>query len=624
MKIRNLLFGSPIPSADQQEQKLGLFSGFAILSSNALSSIAYATAEIFIVLAAAGATAIAQYSLEVGLMVVLLILLMGFSYAQVIRTHPEGGGSYSVVKTNFGERTLLLTAASLIIDYILTVAVSVSTATFAISSAFPIFLKYTVEISLILLVIIMIINLRGVRSTAKAFVWPTYMFVIAILVMILIGMYKYYTGTLEFFSYSEAYIEHIQNTSTVLTITLILRAFSSGSSALTGIESYANGIATYQFPIMKKAILGLTLMIVLSVVMFSGVTFLAAKMQILPQQAESALSQVGHMIFGDGVAYYFLQASTCLILLMAANTCFTGFPRLAAIISKDGYLPEQLQKLGDRLAFKNGIILLTILSGILIIVFNANVTDLIPLYAFGVFVAFTLCQAGLIKFWYNNKRYYKSWGLRAFLNTVGCIATFAVVITIVESKFFEGIWIVIAVTPMIMFVLYRTKKHYDIREANLALSIDEAVVGASVKGLVKPKIVLLVSRIHRGTIEALQLARNLSNDITPVYVSSDEEKISQIKYQWKNLGFDEKLLVLRPVYNSFIAPVLQTLRKNDLREAERGYSVVIIPEVVNTKWWHFLLHNQNSRMLKMAIAAMDRKDKKSATRVVISVPYKAD
>lgn len=624
MKLRNLIFGSPIPTAKQQEQKIGLFSGFAILSSNALSSVSYATSEIFIVLATAGTVAISKYSVGVAIMVVLLILLMGFSYAQVIKAHPEGGGSYSIVKSNFSEKMVLLTSASLIIDYILTVAVSASMASIAISSAFPIFNNFIVEIALVLLVIMMVVNLRGVKSTARIFAWPTYMFIFAIGLLIVVGLYKYSNGSLEQFSYSEEHMEHMTSSMGVLTVTLVLRAFSSGSAALTGIESYANGVSSYKTPMMSRALIGLGLMIVFSMVMFAGVTFIATQTKIFPDFTESVLSQLGHQVLGNGAAYYFLQASTCLILLMAANTCFTGFPTLASIMSKDGYLPEQLQRVGDRLAFRNSIILLTCTSAVLVIVFEAQVSKLIPLYAFGVFIAFTLCQAGLVKFWYKNKRVYKSWGVRAFINAIGCIATFIVLLTIIESKFFEGVWIVIIAISAIMYCLYKIKKHYIGREQNLTISVDEAIVSASVHKATSPKIVLLVSRIHRGTIEALQLARNLSNDITPVFVSANEKKIAKIKSQWKGLAFQEKLLILRPVYNSFITPVVQVLHKNDLRDPEKGYSIVIIPEVINTKWWHFLLHNQNSKMLKVAITAMDKKDKKTVSRVVISVPYKAE
>lgn len=285
MKLRNLIFGSPIPTAKQQEQKIGLFSGFAILSSNALSSVSYATSEIFIVLGTAGALAIAKYSIGVAIMVVLLILLMGVSYAQVIKAHPEGGGSYSIVKSNFSEKMVLLTSASLIIDYILTVAVSVSMASVAISSAFPVFNNFMVEIALALLVLIMIVNLRGVKSTARIFAWPTYLFIVSIISLIVVGFYKYHNGSLEQFNYSQEHMNHMSHMNSamgVLTVTLVLRAFSSGSAALTGIESYANGVSSYKTPMMNRALIGLGLMIILSMVMFAGVTFIATQTKIFP------------------------------------------------------------------------------------------------------------------------------------------------------------------------------------------------------------------------------------------------------------------------------------------------------------------------------------------------------
>ena len=371
MKLRNLIFGSPIPTAKQQDQKLGLFSGFAILSSNALSSVSYATSEIFIVLGTAGAAAIAHYSIGVVIIVVLLMLLMGSSYAQVIKAHPEGGGSYSIVKSHFNEKMVLLTSASLIIDYVLTVAVSVSMASIAVSSAFPILGDYLVKMALGLLVLLMMINLRGVRSTARIFAWPTYMFIVSIVLLITVGLYKYHTGHLEPFIYSDEHLKHMKSSMGVLTLTLVLRAFSSGRAALTGIESYANGVSLYKTPMLRRAIAGLMLMTIFSMIMFAGVTFIATQTKIFPDFSESVLSQLGHQVLGNGAAYYFLQASTCLILLMAANTCFTGFPTLASIMSKDGYLPEQLQRVGDRLAFRNSIVMLTLLSAVMAVMFEA-------------------------------------------------------------------------------------------------------------------------------------------------------------------------------------------------------------------------------------------------------------
>ena len=622
MKLKNIIFGSPIPNAKQQEQKLGFFSGFAILSSNSLSSVSYATGEIFIVLATIGSFAIINNALNISFFIIALILLLGFSYIQVIRAYPNGGGSYSIVKDNFNEKALLLTTASLIIDYILTVAVSISSASLAISSTFPLLKEHIILISLILLAFITIINLRGVRSTAKVFVWPTYMFIFIILLMIGLGIYK--DSNNAFIALSHSSNVNTDSLQEVIGLTILLKAFSSGTPILTGIESYANGISTYKNPTVKNAVIGLIIMTILLMLMFWGITFLAIKTHIILISKESVLSQIGHDILGNGFLYYFLQISTFLILLMAANTCFTGFPTLAAIISKDGYLPKQLQNVGDRLAFKNGIIVLSLISAIFIILFNANVNLLIPLYAFGVFIAFTLCQAGLVKYWYTYKRKFKYWGISAFLNIIGCVVTFLVILTILESKFFNGGWIVIIAIISIMMILYKIKNHYISREEKLALSTDQAVVEMSINKDTKPKIIVLVSKIHKGTIQALILARNLSDDITPIYVSSNEDKTVEIKEQWKNLHFKEKLLVLRPKYNSLIVPILDAIHKNDIREVEKGRSIIVIPEVVNTKWWYFFLHNQKSSMLKMSINAMDKKDKIKDSRIIISVPFKSD
>ncbi|MDC0534420.1 APC family permease [Francisellaceae bacterium] len=619
MKILRKLIGNPIPASEAGHQKIRKIKALAVFSSDALSSVAYATGEILTVLILAG-TAALSYSIHISIFICILIVIVGISYKQAIKAYPGGGGAYVVSKENFGLKIGTVAAVALMIDYILTVAVSVSAGVLAMTSAFPELQEFAVIISIFFVIVMMWLNVRGAQESATYFTFPTYAFILMMFVMIGIGVYKHLTTGLPPVSYSEQ-ADLIKPIGSVLTLTLILRAFSSGCSAMTGIEAISNGVTAFKAPAAKNASTTLTALMIILIILFMGTSYLASQLEIQPLLDQSALSQIGHSILGDGLWYYFLQTVTCLILLVAANTSFAGFPLLLSMVSKDGLLPRQFQSIGDRLAFTNGIIFLAIISSLLIFIFDADTSALIPLYSLGVFVAFTLCQAGLVKVWYQRRRNSRFWWFKAVVNGFGCCCTLVAVGVIIESKFFEGAWLIIVAAPLIYFALYKIKQHYDASDKELAISADEGLMETALRHKCDAKVILPVSKLHKGTIAALEFARNLSSDVTPVAVNISYDKTERLQQLWDSLNFKEKLVIVDSQYQSVIRPVVKMIRKVDLREPEKGLAIIVLPKANTTKWWHFALHNQKTALLKMAVNTMSRQEYKGQTRIIVEVPY---
>ena len=619
MRLAHLIFGSPIPKSEAEEQTLPKTRALAIFSSDALSSVAYATGEILMVLVIAGSAGL-MYSIHIAVFICILILVVGFSYKQAITAYPSGGGAYIVSRENFGPKVGLVAAAALMIDYVLTVAVSISAGIAAVTSAFPSMIHHAVFLAILAIIILTWINLRGIQESAKAFMFPTYIFVLMIFVLIGVGAYKYFGHSLHTVDYAHQK-DLLQPITKILTITLILKAFSSGCSAMTGIEAISNGVSAFQKPKAQNASQTLTVLMVLLIAMFMGITSLAFFLGIRPVSDETVLSQIGHQVLGSGLFYYILQAATCLILLLAANTSFAGFPLLASMISRDGYLPRQLKNVGDRLGFSNGIIILGVLAAILIYVFDAETTLLIPLYSIGVFVAFTLCQAGLVKFWYVRRREVSAWWIKALINGFGCFCTLIAVLVVMESKFTEGAWIVIFAIPLLIWMCSKIHSHYKRVDTELAISTDEGLMETSLKINNEPKVIVPISKLHKGTIAALDFARSLSSDIIPVLVNVDEEKTLKLQKTWKKLNFPEELMVVNSQYQSVLRPLIRVIRKNDLREPERGLSVLVFPKAKTIHWYHMILHNQKSFMLRLALSALSKQEHQGETRIIVEVPY---
>ncbi len=615
MKIAKFLLGKPLASEELHAQRLPKLKALPVFSSDALSSVAYATEEILRVLVLGGAAAL-TFSLPISLAICALIAILGASYWQTIYAYPNGGGAFTVANENLGMWPSLLAAAALLIDYILTVAVSVSAGVRAITSAFPFLLHYTIIICLASVIIITIMNLRGVRESATAFAFPTYAFIILILVLIASGIYQYHTDNIVPVLNMRARIASNPATEAI-TVLLILRAFSAGCTALTGIECVANGVPVFEEPVSRNASQTLLILAFLLTVMFFGITYLADVLHLQPQVNQSLLSILAHKILGNGVFYYALQGATMLILLLAANTSFAGFPRLVSVLADKSFMPVQLKNLGDHLSFSNGIILLAILSCILIIIFHGSTHALIPLYAVGVFTAFSMSQLGMVFHWLRLKS--RGWYLKVFINGLGFITTTTALLVIIESKFTEGAWLVVIFVPILLMMFYKIHQHYVWAERELGMTLTQAKEYLqSIEGI-KQKVILPIARMHRGTLAALNFAKSISQDVQAVIVNLNQKNTDQLVKDWESLESGVPLVVLESPYRSTVLPILSFIKKEDKREPERGLCMLVLPEAVPSKWWQDLLHNQRAIQLKASLF-YNRKHA-GGTRIFVDVPY---
>lgn len=617
MKISKVhFFGKPLATEAHAEQRLNKLKALPILSSDALSSVAYGTEEILHVLIFGGVAAL-SLSLPIAIAISCLLLILGASYWQTIHAYPNGGGAFTVARENLGIGAGLLAAAALLLDYLLTVAVSISAGVRAITSAFPALQSDAVLLGVVAIAFVTWINLRGVKESASVFAFPTYIFIGLVLFLIGSGIYKMSQGTLTPEMLSQSGKGEMGDSIGVISILLVLRAFSAGCSALTGIECVANSVPVFQPPEVKNANQTLLMMIVLLMTMFLGITWLAHYLQILPQGDESVLSQISHAVFGNGTLYYALQAATALILFLAANTAFTGFPRLASILSENKFLPKQLTTLGDRLSFSNGIILLAVLSSLLIIVFHAETHSLIPLYSVGVFLAFSLSQLGMVKRWLSLRR--KGWRWKLAINVLGFVTTAIALLVIIESKFSEGAWLIAILVPIASSIFLKIHHHYKQVDRELAVTVEEAQHYLHKMDRVHPKIILPISKMHRGTLAALQFALQASPDVTAVLVNVKQEATDKVKRMWEQLNLKVPLVVLDSPFRATIIPLKKFIREQDLREPERGLCMLVLPEAIPTRWWHYFLHNQRATLLKASLYYNRRH--KGNTRIFVDVPY---
>ncbi|MFB0536796.1 MAG: APC family permease [Anaerolineae bacterium] len=612
--VRRVLFGSPLPTAEEVHQRLTKVKALAVFSSDALSSVAYATEEILLVLVVAGSAALGL-SLPIALVIAALLTIVATSYYQTIHGYPSGGGAYIVAYDNLGVWPGLTAAAALLIDYVLTVAVSITAGIAAITSAFPALLPFRVGLCLLAIAFITWANLRGVRESGTLFAIPTYGFVFIFLTLVLVGLARLMTGTLS--PPAVQTIPVVGRGTQALTLFLILRAFASGCTALTGIEAISNGIPAFQKPEADNAGKTLIAMAALLMTMFLGITFLARSLGVVPVEDQTVVSQIGRQVFGHGRLYLALQAATALILVLAANTSFADFPRLSAILARARYLPRQLTNLGDRLVFANGIMALALLASSLVVVFGGQTHRLIPLYAVGVFLSFTLSQTGMVRHWHKEGG--RGWQWKAAINGLGAVATGVVLLVIVASKFTHGAWIVVLLIPAFVWMFRAIKHHYVTLAKQLSLeglSPEEWVGMTSHK---THKVVVPVSGMHRGTLAALRFARSLSKDVTAVVVDVEPRFTASVRKKWPTWGYDVPLVVLESPYRSTIGPLLAYLDEVDRREPERGLTVVVLPEFVPARWWHHLLHNQTALLIKTVLTY--RRGQTGADRVIIDVPY---
>jgi amino acid transporter len=611
-QLKHVLFGRPLPSERLEHERLNKKTALAVLSSDAISSVAYATDQILFVLGGAIGMAAIGYVLPISAVIVGLLVLVGLSYRQTIFAYPNGGGSYTVARENLGSMAGLIAAAALLTDYILTVAVSISGGVAAITSAYPGLIPHTVLICSLSILLLATVNLRGVRESGAAFSLPTYAFIAMMLSLIGLGIYRIWLGheviplaaTLKVDPVSR----HASGFSPITGFALaylLLRGFAEGCAAMTGTEAISNGILAFKAPAQKNAASTLGWMIAILATFFLGVSFLAHRYHVMPTTNETVLSILGHHIFGGGPFYYALQYTTFAVLVLAANTAFADFPRLAGILANDKYMPRQLAARGDRLAFSNGIVMLAVVAWLLVWMFRGNTNALVPLYAIGVFVCFTLSQAGMVMHWRATRE--PGWKWKASLNGIGATATGLVSMIQIVTKFTSGGWIIALIIPLIIFILRAIHRHY------IDFSEETRFVGHSPINPLHHTVIVPVNGINKAISGALVYATTISDEVVAVYVEVDKRDTDRLVAEWDSWDIGVPLVVVPSPYRSILKPLVEYVE--NLRMVTPGEIVtIVVPEIVPRKWWEHLLHNKTALYIRTAFLF-------KPNVVVTAVPY---
>jgi amino acid transporter len=624
---RTWLIGRPLPTADAPHQTIGRLIGLAIFASDALSSTAYATQESMLVLAAAAAFGAFQYAFPISIAIVILLIILTFSYEQTIHSYPGGGGAYIVARDNLGELPAQAAGASLLTDYILTVAVSISSGVAQLVSAFPAFFPYRVCIAVVLVMFIMIINLRGVKESGSVFAIPTYFFIVTMFLTVGVGMVRFFIGNLG--TVVDPPPMDLAVAAQGISVFLILRSFAGGTTALTGIEAISNGITAFKEPRSKLAGQTLIMMSTILGTLLLAITFLANRIGSVPSsEGETIISQLARTIFdGRGPLYLALIAGTTIILMMGANTSFAGFPRLSALQAIDGYLPRQLAYRGSRLVYSRGIVFLAVCACGLIIIFSANVTRLIPLYAIGVFLSFTLSQAGMARRWWkighmksgaekieqgSTVKYESGWQHKMVINGFGAVSTMVVTLVFAVTKFHDGAWVVVFLIPALMAIFMAIHRHYRGLAKNLSLDHYGAPPPMS-----RQRVILTIGGVHRGSLAALRFARSLTDDITAVHVSIDPVEAEKIQKKWEIWGEGIRLVVLESPYRLFLEPLIEYIEEIDTHRSPNEVLTIVVPQFVSRHWWNNFLHTRTAEQLRTALIL--KKD-----IVITDVPYQVN
>ncbi|MBI1962814.1 MAG: APC family permease [Candidatus Rokubacteria bacterium] len=599
--VKRLLVGAPMPLAQARHERLGKAVALAVFASDPLSSVAYATEEILLVLILAGTVAL-SYSLPVALGIAALLAIVVTSYRQTVAAYPQGGGAYLVAKDNIGVFPALTAAAALLVDYVLTVAVSVAAGIAALTSAAPALLPYRVVLCVLAIAGIALGNLRGVRESGRLFAAPTYFFVASILGMVGWGLLAAVFRWLPEAPY-EPHPPGLEG----LGVFLLLRSYAAGCTALTGVEAVSNGVQALKPPEGRNAQTVMTWLGVISIAMFLGITYLAYDFGIIPGGDETVVSKIARRVFGTGVLYYAVQASTLLILVLAANTSYADFPRLSSILARDRFVPRQFANQGDRLVYSNGILILSGFAIVLIVAFAGDTHALLPLYAIGVFISFTLSQGGMVRRWLRLRE--KGWRWRVWVNGVGAVVTGVVLLTLAVTKFVEGAWIVVVVIPLLVGTFLVMHRHYD--EVARELSLE----GFEVPPEFQHTVLVLIGDVHRGVVRAVQYARTLAPAATvrAVFVETDPAQTSRLEEKWSKWGLGVPLVVLTSPYRSLLRPFLDHVDQIQARGDDQMVTVVL-PEFLPRHWWQHVLHNQTALLIKGAL--LFRKN-----TVVADVPY---
>jgi amino acid transporter len=583
MSLKRILIGTPIETIREKHERLTKITGLAVFSSDPLSSVAYGTEEILFALVLGGA-ALLNYLVPIAIAIVILVAIVATSYYQTIHAYSSGGGAYIVAKENLGTYPGLVAGAALLIDYVLTVTVSVAAGIAAITSAFPILKIHTVLLCLFAILFIAIMNLRGVRESGRIFSIPVYLFIGSLLLLIGASLTKSFSISPPLYGGLK------ETTSNIFPVFIILRAFASGCATLTGIEAISNGVRAFRAPEAKNAGITLLWMAFTLCVLTIGIAYFSRHYGILPNQNETVLSQLARTVFSKGIVYYIIQFSTALVLVLAANTSFADFPRLSSIMANDRYLPRQLSNRGDKLVFSNGILILGSLSALLITLFRGDTHSLIPLYAVGVFTAFTLSQAGMVRHWIKDRG--RGWFKSALINGIGAVVTGIVLVIIALEKFKHGAWIVLIAIPALVFLTKKIHQHY--------LSIAEQLSLRCVNDVKKYEhhsVIVPISGIQQAVIGAIKYAKALSDDVVAVYACIDPIETEKVRTKWNNSCMGAPLIVLDSPYRSVIEPLVDYI--DEVRNIyKNGIITVVLPEFVPSKWWHHILHNQTALFIK--------------------------
>ena len=594
-KIKKLLIGRPLKNEALNEERFGVFRGLPILASDPISSVAYASEEILLVLIPVlGILAFTKLT-YISAAIIMMVIILAVSYRQTIESYPNGGGAFVVAKENLGVMAGVTAGAALSVDYILTVAVSISAGVAQIISAFPMLMNFTIPICLLIIALIMIGNLRGIRESAKIFSIPPYAFVLCIIVMIVMGIIKLKTG------YQPP--QQIAVTATgPLTLFLLLTAFANGCAALTGIEAVSNAVPNFKEPSAKNAKRVMFILAGIIIVLFGGTSLLANMYHVVPQHGKTLIMQIAEQVFGgNSFMFYFLMFSTLGILTMAANTAYSGFPMLISVMAKEGYAPRQLNMRGDRLSYSNGILILSAIAGLLIVIFKANVTSLIGLYAIGVFISFSLSQSGMFLKWIRERG--EHWQLKAFINGFGALVTSIVVVIIAIVKFREGAWIVVVLIPILIVLSLTVKRHYTSIACQLRIDDEELPNISITSQSYRNHVIVPISSINRASIRALRYARTISEKVVAFNVSIDKEDGEKLRRRWEMLNTDIQLVIKYSPFRKIIQPLIRFVESEE-HEYERGDMItIILPKFSLNAWWQAFLHNHTrfvveNRLLK--------------------------
>ncbi len=622
---RTWLIGRPLPTADAPHQTIGKAIGLAVFAGDALSSVAYAPQETLVILAAAGSAGFG-YAFPIAVVVSVLLAIVTISYQQTVHAYPGGGGAYIVARDNLGEVAAQTAGAALLTDYILLAAVAVSSGVAQIVSAWPGLYPYRVSLAVGLILLIMTANMRGVKESGLAFAIPTYFFLATTFLTVGVAMARYFLGTLG--PLIDPPLLEFGTVVQPVTLFLLLRAFSNGTTALTGVECISNGVTAFEEPRSRNA--GITMIWMSSIlgVLFLGITFLLGRIGAVPSEAETVISQLARTAYsGRNLLYLATIAGTTVILVLATNTAFADFPRLSAIIGSDGFLPRQLAYRGSRLVYSRGIALLAIVASLLVILFKASVTALVPLWAIGVFLSFTLSQAGMARRWWkighmkpgeeahepgSTLRYEPGWQLKLAINGFGAVCTAVVTVVFAVTKFRDGAWIILLLLPTMVATFFAIHRHY----RNTAARLDLQNQGPR-PHVARHRVILPVSSVHLGTLAALRYARMLSNDVTAIHVSIDPAEAEQVRQQWERWGEGIRLVILDSPYRMLVEPLLGYIEEIAAQRQPNETLTIVVPQLVPRHWWHNLLHTQTATWLRLGLLF-------KPGIVITDVPYQVD